>query len=556
MSLLTLGRARLGSRLTTGALSLRRPERSMNKRPLAGETMRKSVRGVATLAAVWLALAGCSVSDGDIEHWKHTQRGPRKITTILVEARYPQPLRVRAARALIEMRQHPNANGLDLLRGGLQSMAASDREPIVHELLPELQTMMNTGGNDGGTTTSGPSENQIRAKDAAYVLLLGDGHNSFASTADRAALANQLLDWVLTDFNQRALAGSYTAEQIVNAIGPTAADRLTQAINSSDQMMPVVVDITRLINGVATPSGKTAATERLVAVARELDSQPMTQRLDAMARTRLTAAGRPVTPESVNRTVEFFRNTYFMVLFEAIKILGQPGGTTYLLQYASTGNGPLDRRKAALTAVTNAVNASHTATLLTIARCTPAPGPNPGCDVELRGIAVDRIGETHDRTVVPTLFQLFDENNGTTADQGYVVRWKLGESILRLGGATILPEFMQHLGRDRGAGFAGFTFVEINGEAQAIGDMNPAPRDAMRGYVVSTNPLPVRALAMMFLGIKGEQRDLDTLQGMTTEATPVTGEGWSDAQLTTIGAVARRAREGLQSTLRQGQATH
>ena len=77
----------------------------------------------------------------------------------------------------------------------------------------------------------------------------------------------------------------------------------------------------------------------------------------------------------------------------------------------------------------------------------------------------------------------------------------------------------------------------------------------MRGYIANNHPVPVRVLAMMFLGIKGEQRDVATLQGFTTEATPIQGEGWNDPQLqlTTVGAVATRSRAGLDQTLRQGQ---
>ena len=60
-------------------------------------------------------------------------------------------------------------------------------------------------------------------------------------------------------------------------------------------------------------------------------------------------------------------------------------------------------------------------------------------------------------------------------------------------------------------------------------------------------------LAMMFLGIKGETRDLALLQTFAADATAVTGEGWSAAQLTTVGAVAARSKDNLQQALRAAQ---
>ncbi len=509
--------------------------------------MRSICQRAALTAAIMLVISGCNVSDADIEHWKHTQRGPRKITTVLVENRYDASMRVHAARALIEMK-HPNASGLELLQSAFQSMAPSDREPIVHTLVTELQGML---AAQPGTSAQGPTEQQIKAKDAAYVLLRGDGRASFANAEDRTALANMVLDWVLADFNTRALAGSYTAEQIVQAIGPSSADRLSQAVAFSEQAIPVAVEIAKLVNGIATPQGKQATTARIVAVATEIEATAGDARLGEIATRLLRAANRPTDPAAVARGVTALRTQYLTVLYEAVRTLGQPNGTDYLLNVASNAATPLDRRKLALTAMANGVTAPHAQRLLSVVNC--APGPT--CDIDLRGLAVDRIGETRERSIIPGLFSLFDTANGVAADQSFTIRWKLGEAIIKLGGAAIIPEFMQHLGAARSAPFAGFTFAELNGEAQALGDLAPPPRESLRGFLANTHPVPVRVLAMMFLGIKGEQADLAALQPYVSEATPVTGEGWTDAQLTTVGAVATRTRQSLEQTLRQGQQT-
>ena len=509
-------------------------------------------RRAAALAGLMFVAAGCGVNDDDIEHWKHTQRGPRKIMTVLVGSSYGQPLRVHAARALVEMK-HPNANGLEVLALAMQQMPASEREGIVHALLPELQRMMTAAAAPAGPVPA-PTEPQIKAKDAAYVLLRGDGRASFASAEDRATLANLILDWVLADFNQRALAGSYTAEQIVNAVGPTAAERLTRALTTEENALPVSVEIARLVNAVGTPAGKQAAVAQLVRNATEMSGPGATERLRAKARELLTPA-RNTDVARVNTAAEQLRSTYLTVLFEAIKTLGQPNGTEYLLTVARDAAAPIERRRSALTAMTGSVSAANNPGLLAIINACPPGSPVGGaqCDVDLRGLAVDRLGETRSREAIPTLFGLFDQANGVAADMSFTIRWKLGEAILRLGGASVLGEFMTHLAAPRPAPFAGYTFAEISGEAQAIGDISPPPRAALRGFTAASQAQPVRLLAMMFLGIKGEAQDLELLQSFAADATPVAGEGWADAHLTTVGAVATRAKDNLQQALRAAQ---
>lgn len=495
------------------------------------------------MVAFLMAVAGCNVSDADIEHWKHTQRGPRKITTVLISTQYAQPMRVHAARALVEMK-HPNANGLELLASALPQLTQSDREALVHALIPELRQMM---GGSAPPGASGPTMEQIKAKDAVFVLLRGDGRSSFASDADRQILVNELLDWMLADFNTRALAGSATAEQVVGVAREAAVARLTAGINSADNTVPVLGEFSRLINGVASPQGKQAATARLVAVAQEFEAPAMTARLQAKARELLP--GREIPAATMDRLVGQLREQYLVRVFDAIKTLGQPNGAEYLVGVAANASAPLDRRKAALGAAQNFVPASQATALFGIVNCAPAPG----CDMDLRGLAVDRLGESRDRNLLPQLFTLFDAQNGGTADNGFIVRWKLGEAIIRLGGASVLPEFMTHLAVARPAPFAGYTFREVNGEAQAIGDITPPPREVMRGFLAPSYAPQVRALAVIYLGLKGEASDLTTLEGLRADATAMSGEGWSAEQLGTLGAVATRAREGLNNSLRGAQ---
>ncbi len=517
--------------------------------------MRLSVVRATAVALLAAFLVACGVTDADIDHWKRTQRGPGKIQAVLVGTRYPRPLRVHAARALIEM-HHPNANGLDMLIAALSAMAQPDREAVLHELLPLLRDQMR-GADQQQTGASGPGEAQIRAKDAGYLLL------RFVSQGDRQELANSLLDWILADMNTRALAGQYTAEQIVNAIGPSAVDRLIQAYSSNEDAIRVAASISTLVNSVATEAGKDAAAARLVTVTREVSSPAMNARLRVTAQALLARgapAGTVIPPDRVDRALEQLRGQYLATcLYEALHSLARPAGTQYLISVAADPATPLDRRKLVLAAVTGQVHAADAAALLPIALATA------NTDIELRGIAVDRLGEARDPASLTQLWTLFDTTNGGEENSEYMLRWKTGEAILKIGGPAMIQTFMQHLAAarvpppappaPRGAPpatpptpFAGYTYAEINGYALSIGDFAPPPRDVMRALVANPSPY-VKVLALLFLGAKGDASDLPRIDAAIPDATVLAGPGWSAAQILNVGTAAARARDTLRHTL-------
>lgn len=501
----------------------------------------KALRAVLAALVLTTAISGCSVTDGDIDHWKRTIRGPGKITRVLVEPKYDRTLRVHAARALIEMK-HPNANGLELLTGALSIMPVPDRESIIHDLFSSLRDQMRGVGQQ---QSAGPTEQMIRAKDAAYLLL------RFASEADKRELSNELLTWILTDLNTRALAGQYTAEQIIQSIGAPAGQHLADAINSNEDTIRVMNNIAQLVNTVGTDSAKDAATNRMVAVCNDLTSAGAGARLRQSAERLLrqgAAAGAAIDAARIDRATERLRDGLLSIMQQAISTLNRPAGTQYFIASAGNAQAPLERRKTALSAIQGQVRPEDAPALMAL-----ATNAGPGSDIELRGIAVDRIGESRNQAMLPQLWTIFDSTNGGEANSEYVLRWKVGEAALKLGGAAIVPVFMQHLAAvrtvPRGAPpFDGYTFREINGFAVALGDFSTPPRDVMRQNLASPN-VHVRALALLYLGSKGEASDAARLEAQQADQTPITGPGWSAETLTNIGAVARRARESLRRAL-------
>ena len=60
------------------------------------------------------ALLGCKVNSDDLEYWRRTVKGPRKIVAVLLSDHYDIELRTRAATALVEMERN-DVEGLALL---------------------------------------------------------------------------------------------------------------------------------------------------------------------------------------------------------------------------------------------------------------------------------------------------------------------------------------------------------------------------------------------------------------------------------------------------------
>jgi hypothetical protein len=431
-------------------------------------------------------------------------------------------------------------------------MPAGDRGTIIHDLLPALRNLMRGVGQQQGD--SGPSEGQIRAKDAGYILL------RYSTPEDRATLSRELLDWILEDLNTRALAGQYTAEQVVTGIGPPAAERLGQSYTSNEASITVAVEVSRLINAVATDAGKDAAIARLTTVTDEVAGTVANERISETARRMITRreTAAAATPERVGQVADYLRGQYLSLLFEAIKVLNRPAGTRYLLSIANNPNAPLERRKLVLVAVQGQVRPDDAATLLQIAQ--QAGSPTVRTDLELRGLAIDRLGESRNTSVLGDLWRLFDSVNGGEQNQEFQFRWKIGEAILKLGSAAIIPQFVQHLAAPRGghghrgtpppAPFEGYTFREINGYAAAIGDFTPQPTAVMRGLLTHASPY-VKTLALLYLAAKGDASDVPRIESLMADATELRGPGWAaeTPPLQTVGAIAIRARNDLRRTL-------
>jgi len=176
---------------------------------------------VLILCSLIALAAGCKVSAEDIDYWKGTQKGPGKITAVMLADKYPMELRTQAALALVQM-DRTDRDGTADLQLALAQLDEASRSQVVGGMVPGLETQMNTADpkKEGG---SAPSAKQNRAKDAAFLLI------PYASPEAKAKLTQDVVGWYVQDFNGRSLAGNFSAEQVVRALGSPAAKSWSEA---------------------------------------------------------------------------------------------------------------------------------------------------------------------------------------------------------------------------------------------------------------------------------------------------------------------------------------
>lgn len=486
-------------------------------------------RKLSFIILLVLMLAGCKVTSEDVEQWKGTVKGPGKIVAVLVSDNYPMDLRTEAALALVEM-ERSDVNGVAELQKALQKLPEDTRDEIVQGMVPELKKQM-AGGESAGNEEEGPTPAQVQAKDAAYVLIPEAGPKA------RKELTDAVVSWYSVDFNGRSLAGNYSAEQVVRALGAPAARQLVEGLNPR---MPQValVKIAELIGQLGNPETKNKAAERLVAIEKKMEGDEFLKWLESKIREELKKqeAGKKVDEKRVKAIAILNREKFINEgAIPAMKHLAdQPVVAKRLLEIASLeGDNEMvtERRKRALQALEGNAKESQLDQFLALALDQNNP-------VEVRDYAFDRIGDIRSKKALPKLWPLVSAD-----DQR--LRWRAGELVLAIGGPDVVQEFFAKLPTGEAAKYAP---EELEGYATRMSQMNPPPVEYVRGKLKSGNWWD-RAIALYFLERKGDKADLGRIKKLEGDKTKPVGPHWPDDA--TVGSVAEEAEEGLTEQLAQ-----
>jgi hypothetical protein len=474
---------------------------------------RARVSSAGLALALCLGLAGCKVAAEDIEYWKGTVKGPGKITAVMLAGKYPIELRTQAALALIDM-ERTDRDGTAELQQALGRLEEEERNQLIEGMVPGLEELMKKSDKADGSATP----RQIRAKDAAFLLI------THAPPQVKSKLTLDVVDWYMEDFNGRSLAGNYSAEQVIRALGSPAAKVLVKGLKAQ---MPqqALVKMAQLIGQLYDPATKKEAGARIVAIEREMEGKEFLAWVKQNVVTQATRSGMKLTAAQLDNATNMNRDDFINNgALPAMKWLADdPGVKARLLELAAIKGkneaGEM-RRVAALAALEGKVSSSDLTTVMGLALDSQNPA-------SVRDAAFDRVGDIKSPMALPQLWPLVSSNDNARQ------RWRAGEMVLAIGGPAVVSEFFNKLPSS-----GEYSQEELEGYATRMGQMTPLPSAVVREQL-SGSGWYNRVIAIRFFERKGGAGDVAKLKELSQDKTATKGPRWGKTK--TVGDVAEEA---------------
>ncbi len=458
-------------------------------------------------------LGGCKVTAEDIEYWKGTVKGPGKIVAVMLADKYPMELRTQAAIALVDM-ERTDRDGTTELQQALQRLDVAPREELIRGMVPGLEELM----KQADAKSEGPAPRQIRAKDAAFLLI------THAPAAEKGRLTGDVVSWYVEDFNGRSLAGNYSAEQVIRSLGSPAAKALVKGLKARLPQQ-ALIKMAQLIGQIADAEARKEAGERLVAIEQEMEGPDFLAWIAGTVKEQVEKSGKVADAVTVQRAAALNRDNFINDgALPAMKWLAdEPAVKQRLLALASMplpGEAGTQRRTRALQALEGKLGRGDLQKVLALALDTNNPTP-------VRDYAFDRVGDIKSPEALPALWPLVSSSSDAR------LRWRAGELVLAIGGPAILAEFFNKLPGD-----TEYAAEELEGYATRVGQMVPLPSDAMRNHLSSSSWWQ-RVIAIRFFERKGSSDDVKRIAALKGDQGKIKGPHWGKVK--TVGQVADEA---------------
>jgi hypothetical protein len=444
--------------------------------------MRWSTRSTAGLLAV--ALAGCTLERSDLDAFRETARGPEKLSAVLHDGSRPYGLRAEAALRLLDL-ERADVDGRALLFAGLARLDEPARRALAPTFERGLSARMFTPEG------SPPSPSAVRAKDIGVRML------PMLDPGARAALGSALLRWVGQDLEHRADCGEFSLEAITERVGAASAGPSTESLRPS--LGPKA--LTRLTDAVAKHADaatRAMAAAKVVLVERAYRDSPAHARdLESFA---LPALGRFVDTDKARER---------------------------LVAIAADASITEAQRKLALELTRGHVTAGDVPALSKLALDEGAP-------LELRLLAIERLGETSADEALPTFLSLVTHHTRA-------LRQPAVELAIVRGGERSLPEIFAALPQSFRVTYAR---SEIEAYAARTESLHPTSTlvtfmgRKLYAYFWWQNVLAVRYLSQRATVAEATWR----LKLHTEDQKEILGEGWPPAW-----TVGREASQGLRA---------
>lgn len=461
------------------------------------------VLGAAAMVTA-LGLGGCRTSSDDVHRWATTVQGPRKLLAVLTHEKYPLELRVDAALALISMKprsgRRVGIQGSDEQPGlieALSQLQPAARNAIVARLVPRLLEEMKRPlpvSQAGQPAAADPS---VPYKDAAFALLTHNSGSLIADPAQTAALREALAVWAATDFAARLDDSSqlYGLEQMMRELKADGVRALPALIAPGAGRIDRLAE---LIADFADPPTKLAASQKLLAVAKEVNSEAWIKQKAPSVEAANRASKLSPTPDQFRKQLIQYQEEELLRIFASMKKIGGKPVVDYLLGFAQDKNESEKRRATAMAALQGNLernNPAHAEVPLALAAAADTPD-------QLRDVAFARLGEFPRQMILGKLYELFKNEN-------WKVRWVAAELILKTSDTSELPQFFAKLGQADG-----FAITEPLRYGALIAAMKgtPPPAQIVDKYATGAHPVQVRMTAIGYYFETGTKADLPKIE--------------------------------------------
>ena len=473
--------------------------------------MRGRFLAVFVLAGLLSAsTTGCRTDSGNIQAWGSKSQGPRKLVAVLTHEKYAIDLRIEAALMLISMKprggRRIGIQGTDEQPGlidALAQMPPAARSTIVARLVPKLQEEMlkPLPTVQAGVAVADPT---IPYKDAAFALLTHEDGALLTDDGLRKSLKTTLASWTAVNFADRLddTSQMFGMEQVLRELKADGVRTLP------DLIVPGAAKIDRvsaMISDFGDDATKAKASEKLVAVAKEVNSQKWIDQKAGVVEAANKASKLSPKAEQFKAQVAQYQEEELTHVFASMKKIGGKPAVAFLLAFAQDKSQPEKRRAAALAALQGNLDkkdSTHAAAVLAVAGATDTPD-------SVRDVALQRVGELPRALVVEKLYDLFKDSN-------WKVRWVAAELVLKMSETPQLPEFFAKLGQ---ADNMAITEPLKYGQLLASMKGTPPVADVVEKYAASGHPVQDRLTALGYYYNVGTVADLPKVAGYTSDHT-------------------------------------
>jgi hypothetical protein len=261
-----------------------------------------------------------------------------------------------------------------------------------------------------------------------------------------------------------------------------------------------------LVADFADPPTKLLASQKLVAVAKEVNSEAWIKQKAPSVEAANRASKLTPTPDQFRKQLVQYQEEELLRIFASMKKIGGKPVVDFLLAFAQDKNESEKRRATAMAALQGNLernNLAHAEVALAIAAAPDTPD-------QLRDVAFARLGEFPRQMILGKLYDLFKSDN-------WKVRWVAAELILKTSDTSELPQFFSKLGQADDIAITEPLRYGALIAAMKAGPNSPPAAQIVDKYASSTHPVQVRMTALGYYFEMGTRADLAKVEPYTSD---------------------------------------